>query len=69
MSDVQMLKYFWKEKGDLSRYIRWEDIVKENKYPHVIRAWKDYLYAVVVLNALIENLDYDNEYEDEDKDE
>ena len=41
-TNAEMLKYFWEEKGDPTRYTGWD----EEKYPEIAAAYKEYLKKV-----------------------
>jgi hypothetical protein len=52
---LDMLVYFWEEKGDVTRYCEWERMQPElqRKYPEIIKAWNDYLASRRTLTAVL----------------
>lgn len=59
--DLLMLRYFWQEKGDLTRYVRWEALVPvlERERPEVIAAHRNLIEARRTLDAIIDALPTD----------
>ena len=49
------LIHFWQEKGDLERYIRFEELKPkiQEEFPEILKAWSDYKATVNILNALV----------------
>jgi hypothetical protein len=45
----EMLRYFWEEHGDPTRYAEWDEARVEREYPAFFRAWKDYKAAREVI--------------------
>ncbi len=64
--DVNMLAYFWNEKGDLERWCHWEDRkeIMEMHCPEILKAWHEYKLSRRVLTKLINNLEPSNEADD-----
>ena len=58
MGDVAMLKYFWQDKGNLERWVGWEET--KAKYPEVVKAWDDYKISMKILDCVIECLEDDD---------
>lgn len=59
-SDIDMIKYFWQEKGDIERFSSWSELLpalKEN-YPHLISAWENYKRSEKILNCVVNNLEF-----------
>lgn len=55
MSDTNtMLRYFWQQKGDLTRWTGWSQA--PDIPPVVTKAWADYLVARQILDAVIASL-------------
>jgi len=52
--DITMIKYFWKEKGDLERWCGWDQV--KSQCPEVVRAWEQYQDAVKHLDYTIDKL-------------
>jgi hypothetical protein len=55
LEDLDMLKYFWEEKQDITRYCDFPNIKKSLKkeYPSIWKAWKQYTYSVSTLNQFL----------------
>lgn len=49
--EAQMLRYFWEEKGDVTRYIGWEDAIEQ--FPKIKRAWQKYEAAKQKLSRVL----------------
>jgi hypothetical protein len=56
--DLNLIKYFWREKGDIERWCDFKEKKEELRimFPSLIRAWEDYKHAEVTLNALVDSL-------------
>jgi hypothetical protein len=52
--EVEMIKYFWQDKGDLERFTGWEEI--KPKYPEVAKAWDDYKISMKILDCVVKCL-------------
>lgn len=52
---ANMLDYFWFERGDIERYVRWNEQRMEEDFPDILKAWKDYKTAEKQLNRLIKS--------------
>ena len=53
---VNMLRYFWQEKGDLERWVDFKRPEVVGEFPEVIKAWNDYKAAEGILSAVIQGL-------------
>lgn len=55
---IQDLKYFWQEKGNLERFCDFEELKPQiqNEYPELLKAWYDYKASIQILNLVIESL-------------
>lgn len=53
--ELDMLAYFWDEKGDLERYTGWDELQTElqAKYPEIVKAWQDYKTSRRTLTAVL----------------
>jgi hypothetical protein len=51
--ELDMLKYFWDEKGDISRYCNYDEAKLREYLPHVWQAWTQYRQAHRMLNAVL----------------
>ena len=56
MNDLNMIRYFWENKGDIERYNGYDEASLERSAPHVLKAWKDYKIARSILDAVISTL-------------
>ena len=57
--DVDTIKYFWLEKGDLTRWVDWEKklpLIKK-QYPELIDAIERYEIAIKTLTAVVRGLE------------
>ena len=56
--DITMLKYFWEEKGDMTRYCDYEEIKEDldKNYPEISKAYKDYIASKAVYKSIMSNL-------------
>ena len=50
-SDLGSIRYFWEEKGDVTRYCDWERCKAD--FPEIEKAWNDFKLAERVLDAVI----------------
>ena len=43
--DLHSLRYFWEEKGDITRWVGWESKKAEigKEHPQILWAWENYL--------------------------
>lgn len=57
--EVRALRYFHHEKGDVSKYVGFEDACK--KYPTLLWAWNTYQAGVMLLTCCIDNLKEEEE--------
>ncbi len=53
-----MIRYFWEEKGDLERNADWENVIPilERECPQIVKAWRDYIAARAILDAVVKSL-------------
>lgn len=56
---LAMIKYFWDEKGDPTRYCSWEIAMPEimARNPEIIKAYTDYKITIKIFDAVINNLE------------
>lgn len=52
--DLNMIRYFWEEKGDIFRYASFEDIEVSVRrdFPQLFEAWDNYLKSIENLNNI-----------------
>ena len=52
--DIDMLQYFWEEKGNIERYCDYENIYNSllEKRPDIIKAWEKYKKSIETLNNI-----------------
>ena len=58
MEDLRMVKYFWEEKEDISRWCDWEkrkEIIRKEA-PEIVKAWEDYYTSRRILYAVVESI-------------
>lgn len=57
--DINCLKYFWLEKGDLERCASWTDMLPQLRieHPEIVDAWERYKSAERTLTVLVKALD------------
>ena len=60
--EINDLKYFWEDKGDLERYCHFEGLKPkiQQQFPELLKAWYDYKASIGIMNAVIKNLSNDN---------
>ena len=53
--EVATLRYFWQEKGDVTRYVGWEELrpVLRERRPEIVKAWDDYVESKRRLSAVL----------------
>jgi len=56
--EKSMIKYFWKEKGNLERYVEYPEVIKKLReegsvIPHL---WNNYILARDLLDMAIDDL-------------
>lgn len=60
-SDINDIQYFWQEKGDLERWVGWNDPETQQRIiaacPELVKLWNDYKTAERLLNLIVENID------------
>ena len=55
---LNMLQYFWQEKGDLEGYVffdRLKPALKEGR-PEVLKAWDDYKVSILILDKIMSDI-------------
>ena len=62
MGDGTMLKYFWDEKEDPTRYPGWEKC--KDKYPLVVRAMENLELAKMAMQAAVDQAAEEDDDED-----
>lgn len=50
---LDMLRYFWEEKGDIERWTGFDRAAIAKEYPEVLKAWDDYNTARRLLTAVL----------------
>lgn len=61
-SDLRSLVYYWQEKGDITRWVSWEEkkpLIKA-RFPEIVDALERFKSAEKTLDILIQNLDTEN---------
>ena len=55
---IDDLRYFWQEKGNLERYCDFEKLKPqiEKQLPLLFKAWNDYKLSIENLNMVVDNL-------------
>jgi hypothetical protein len=53
---INMLAYFWEEKGDIERWCGFDREHLAREFPAVLKAWNDYNASREVLNAVIRDM-------------
>jgi hypothetical protein len=60
LTDIQIddLKYFWEEKGDIERYVYFEELKPQiqEEYPELLKAWYDYKASIKIMDAVVKSL-------------
>jgi len=53
-----MLRYFWEEKGDITRYCEFEELkpIIQEEYPELLKAWYDYQASIKIMDAVCKSL-------------
>lgn len=53
-----MLKYFWEEKGDITRYCDFEELIPkiQQEYPELLKAWYDYQASIKILDLVVNSI-------------
>lgn len=57
--DISSIEWFWRDKGDLERWMGWESFAQNAKDARslaVVKAWRDYVAARAVLDAVVDSL-------------
>jgi hypothetical protein len=52
------IRYFWEEKGDISRYCDFEELkpIIQEEYPELLKAWYDYKASIKIMDVVIKSL-------------
>lgn len=50
---LNTLRYFWTEKQDLERWIRFDRATLQREFPDVLKAWDDYQTAKRVMGSVM----------------
>ena len=52
--DMGILRYFWEEYRDITRYSKYEEILStlKKEHPEIVKAWEEYKVAKQRLNGL-----------------
>lgn len=53
---VNMLAYFWEEKGNLERWADFDRGYLAQEFPAVLKAWDDYKSSRLVLDAVVRDM-------------
>jgi hypothetical protein len=53
---IDMLAYFWEEKGDMERWCDFDRDYLAREFPVVLKAWEDYKISRLVLGAVVRDL-------------
>lgn len=60
LTDEQIsdLKYFWEEKGDLERYVYFEELKPQiqEQHPELLKAWYDYKTSIKIMDVVVKSL-------------
>lgn len=61
--EIGALKYFWQEKGDVTRYVGWKQLQPKlaEHHPEVLAALSNLKVAYKTVSAVISVLDYPDE--------
>jgi hypothetical protein len=54
---INMLAYFWQEKGDIERWCGFDREHLAREFPAVLKAWDNYTASRAVLSAVIRDLE------------
>lgn len=56
--NVDMIKFFWKERGNLERYCDFEKLEPLLKQcaPEILMAWYNYKASIKIMDSVIEQL-------------
>ena len=59
--DKSLIRYFWEEKGDITRFGSWEKVkpALRREFPEILKAWEDLNTAKRTLSRLVKKFDYD----------
>ena len=55
---IEDLKYFWLDLGDLERYCDFEKLKPQiqEEFPELLKAWNDYKMSIKILNLVTRSL-------------
>lgn len=53
---VNLLAYFWEEKGDMERWCDFNRDYLAKEFPAVLKAWDDYKASRLVLDAVVRDM-------------
>ena len=55
---IDDLKYFWEEKGDLERLNNFEELKPkiQSQFPELMKAWYNYKQSIKKLNEVIKSI-------------
>jgi len=55
---INDLKYFWEEKGDLERLYNFEELKPkiQEQFPELLKAWYDYKASIKIMDAVVKSL-------------
>jgi hypothetical protein len=55
---IDSLKYFWEEKGDLERYSEFKELIPQilEQYPELLKAWYDYKASIKIMDKVVKSL-------------
>ena len=57
--DIRSIQYFWREKGDLDRWVGWDDAWPriQERCPELAKAWTGYIGARRILHLVVNSLE------------
>ena len=66
-SDLDMVQYFWKEKGDLTSWSSWEEKkpLFQKYFPELVAAWDSLQTAERTLDAVVDSLELERARKDD----
>lgn len=55
---LNMIRYFWEEKGDITRYYAFEELkpILQERYPALLKAWNDYKASIQLMDFVTKSL-------------
>ena len=53
-----MLRYFWEEKGDITKYCEFEKLKPaiHEEHPELLKAWYDYQVSIKIMDVVCKSL-------------